>query len=117
VAEEVLERIRKEEFSGRPSRLTSIFVCPELRGFCEADARKNRGGIYEVSVQGKTFRTDGTIFADVAMAVMNEMDGFDFDPPGTVEKYARYYWQGTSGGEELAEVLVDGTVTVLRRVF
>jgi len=106
-AEIIAEEIRIKDFRGRPSRLNSVFVCPALDGFC-GRSHHRKGGVYEVEVKGRTFETDGVIFTDIAMYAQDEEDN--------AKEAARRYWEGTSRGE-LPEILVQGTVTVIRQVF
>lgn len=107
LAEIIAEEIRQKEFPGRPSRIGSIFVCPGLSGFCGKQSFR-KGGVYEVDVAGKTFETDGEIFTEIAM--------YALDDKQQAEEAARKYWRGTTKGS-FPEVLVKGSVTVVRRVF
>jgi len=98
-----MEKIRQEDFPNKPSRIGSIFVCPSLSGFC---AKQPGKPVYEVEVKGKTFLTDGGAFSDAIASI---------DPDERIAQ-ARNYWRGVSK-PYLPEVLVQGTVRVIRRVL
>lgn len=108
--EKIFERVRREEYPDRPSRLGAIYVCPSLKGFCQPGQEDWETGqpeyIFEVRVQGKTFTTDGEAFTEARMSGNAEI----------VESWANTYWSSTGMPPFFPEVLVDGTVTVIRRI-
>lgn len=119
-AERYLEELRKAEFPHRPPRIGSAFVCPDMRkgGFCDPAHGHGKSGIYEVSVQGNTFLTDSDHYNEVINLVDPDMKDY-LDPDGSKAlEAARAYWRGSSSpiGMEQPEYVVDGIVTVIRRV-
>lgn len=110
--EAIFEQVRKEHYPDRPSRLTAIYVCPELGGFCKPGSKDwdtmQPTSIFEVRVQGETFLANAELFSK---ARENEHD------PEYVEDIAKSYWNPKGIPRFFPEVLVEGTVTVTRRIY
>lgn len=110
--EQLLELIRKQEFSDKPSRLTSAFACEQLAA---AQIFKERncstGIIYEVEVVDPKAKTHVTDFNCVEPI------------PGKIEdmhEVARHYWAGSywftiadRPGLKCAETLVECGLRVI----
>jgi len=104
--EALFEEIRANEFPNRPSRIGSVFVCPDDNlafGWC--DPRK--GTVYEVQVTGKVFETNLELYTEASeRARFREWVG--------VPEIIREYWGGKY--PQVPEVLVGGKVVVIRAV-
>jgi hypothetical protein len=112
--EAIFERVRKRVAPGKPSRIGAIFVCPDRTGFCRPDQRG--GGIYEVEVRGETFLTNASLWTE---AIMNwERSRQTERDEEYAEGWAEDYWTHTGAVNpyDFSEVIVQGTVTVIRRV-
>ena len=113
--EAIWEEVRQSEFPDRPSRLGAVFVCPSLRCmFCDPKSWRNDpsygGGVYEVSVSGNRFVANSECFTEARQdASRGEWK--------RVREWGHQYWRGGAGGmESLKEVIVQGTVTVKRKL-
>lgn len=107
-AEALFESVRRKEFPQRPSRLKCVFVCPDLKWFCglgnhDWDTEEPEY-IFEVKVTGKTFKADAELFTSARD-----------ETPDYAESIVRSYWKG-EGNPYITEILVDGTVTIVRRI-
>jgi len=111
--EAIFEKVRREQFPNRPSRIGAKFVCPSLKGWCKPKVvgTGSGSGIYEVSVSGKVFETDSEYYTEAAFAAGSRADD------ETLSSWAESYWEGRSGAPFFPEVVVQGTVTVIRSVF
>ena len=109
--EALFESVRRKEFPQRPSRLNCVFVCPDLKGFCRLGNHDWDTGepeyIFEVKVTGKTFTANAETFTSARDEISRD--------PAYTERIVRSYWEGV-GKPYLPEILVDGTVTVVKRV-
>lgn len=111
--EQIFERVRKQVAPGKPSRIGAIYVCPSPEGFCRLKGNWNApGGIYEVAVQGKTFLTNASYYTEAIYKWESDRS------EETAERWAKQYWEWTGKvpKHDFAEVIVQGKVTVLRRV-
>jgi len=109
----IFERVRKQVAPGKPSRIGAIYVCPSLEGFCRRDHNWSaEGGVYEVAVQGKTFLTNASYYTEAIFNWERQQD------VASAERWAKQYWEWKGKVPKLffAEVIVQGKVTVLRRV-
>lgn len=112
--EAIWEEVRKTEFSDRPSRLGAVFVCRRLDGFCNPKGLFVKppwgGGVYEVSVQGKTFLANSEYFTEAR----EDAKHGDWD---SVRGWGKQYWAAEYPPMDiLEEVVVQGTVTVKHTV-
>lgn len=101
--EEIFERVRREEFPNRPSRIGAKFVCPSLKGFCRADGYKK---VYQVKVSGKAFQTNAEYYTE---AFYSARGGASDE---RLASWARSYWKG-GRAPFFPEVIVQGTVTII----
>ena len=109
----IFERVRKQVAPGKPSRIGAVYVCPSLKGFCSLRSNWGApGGVYAVAVQGQTFLTNASHYTE---AIINWERRQDM---AIAESWARSYWEWTGkvSDYDFAEVIVQGTVTVIRRV-
>lgn len=109
--EAIFEQVRKEQFPSLPSRLNCKFVCPELKGWCSLGRNDWDTGepeyVFEVQVTGKTLTTNADLFSKA------REDHARF--PHHTAEIAEDYWN-PRGSILFPETLVDGTVTVVRRI-
>jgi hypothetical protein len=98
-AEKLADEVRKEKFPSRPSRLKSVFVAPDFEAARKwANTFKTRY-IYKVKTSGKSFKTDGTYWTEIAFKTYEgKLD--------MARSWAESYWEGTSSGGFLPELLV-----------
>ena len=110
--EEIFEKVRKEEFPGRPSRLDCVFLCDGLGEghFCpEPDNKWRReifgeAHIFRVELRGNpnVFRTDSEYWTEAS--VRSRRGAAD----STIISWAQAYWEGNiDSGHTFIEVLVS----------
>jgi hypothetical protein len=121
--EKIYEEVRQEINPTAPSRFNCVYVCPTLNGFCKKQASSSRtGGVFRVRVSGKVFFTDAEYWTE---GVIRSQRYKNMDE---ARSWANSYWEGMSQQDatmvdpDMAmysyyEVLVDGTVEVLERLF
>lgn len=104
--EEIFEKVRKEHFPHKPPRIGSVFVCPELDGFCSG--KYDRKYVYEVEVKGGPLHwADAENWTEAVFR-------------GEAERWAHQYWKKETSPQSFhmfKEVIVGGgDVTVKRAV-
>jgi len=113
IAENIFEEVRRKHYSGKPSRLTNIFVCPKYPSeFC--DPHDTSKTIFEVEAKGKTFGANADYYAHGINAAVDLKYNMG-DPEELKEQIreaAHNYW-GRRGVQMTNEVIVDGTVTIV----
>jgi len=108
--EKTFERIRRQEFPGRPSRFECMFLCPTLenaRFFLSQNPRRY-DLIYEVELvnsNSNIFETDWTLVNRKLL-----------DTEAKRENAARKYWNPKPVDELRREILADSAVRILRLV-
>jgi len=107
--EAIFEEVRKQEAPSRPSRLGAKYVCRKQEGFCSTSNWRAEGGVYQVDVKGKKFIANPEAYTEARIAAR---DG-DWE---RVREWASQYWREGMSYPFSEEIVVDGTVTVLRRV-
>ena len=119
--ENIYEEVRLELNPTAPSRFNCVYICPSLNGFCRKPVGTrfgHLGGVYKVRVTGNVFFADAEMWTE---------GSFSYDR-GDIEgarDYAVGYWEGLDPQEvrypdseySFHEALVDGTVTVIERVY
>lgn len=108
--EDIWEEVRRADFPDKPSRLGAVFVCRRLKGFCNPKGLFVEppwgGGVYEVSVRGKTFIANSECFT----AARQDAQRGDWN---SVRGWGRQYWAEKGPVMDiLEEVVVQGTVIV-----
>ena len=119
--ENIYEEVRKEINPTAPSRLNCIYVCATLNGFCEKQAASSRtGGVFRVKVSGNVFATDAEYWTEGVLKSRR------YKSVDEARSWARSYWEGITPQDAVKpsmaeysyyEILVDGTVEVLERLF
>ena len=101
------EKIRKEKYPGKPSRIGALFVAPT---FAAAKEWAFHGGtVYKVKITGKVHLADGEVWTDIDTAIEdNDLK--------LAEKYAIQYWKGEKPFNRLLEYIIDGKVEILGKV-
>jgi len=122
--ENLYEEVRRELNPTAPSRFNCVYVCPSLNGFCKKPSGLSfghQGGVYRVRVSGNVFVTDAELWTEgITRGQRGDMS--------SARGYAEGYWEGMSLQEaknpnpdytayQYHEALVDGTVTVIERVY
>jgi len=108
--EEFIEKIRKEEFPDKPSRLQAYFIAPDADSAREWNRFLKRKHTYLVNYKGNAHRADGEVYTEVNFKTWDQ----DFVQAG---KYARNYWEGIDISP-LSEIVIekDGEVVVIKEV-
>ena len=123
--EDLYEEARQALNPTAPSRLNCVYVCPALNGFCRKPTNRtsigHQGGIYRVRVTGKVFFADAEYWTEGSFRYgRGDIEG--------AKSYAEGYWEGINPQEarnpdpdyamyQYHEVLVDGKVEVIERVY
>jgi hypothetical protein len=109
--EETFERIRRQEFPNRPSRLECNFICSTLKSaknFFVENPERRVDLLYEVEIVNpkcNIFETDWTLINRKLL-----------DTKTKQENAARKYWNPKHVEENRKEILVDGDIRILRQV-
>ena len=122
--ESLFEEARKEINPGAPSRLSCVFVCPDLSYVCDphnVELDYIYGPVYEVEVTGKIFATDPDHYQTVEAQL-------NYKHPRRnkfINEALSEYWTGYNtqiamrdpkGLRNSREILVEGTVKIIRKV-
>ena len=116
VKEIILERIRAKDFPERPSRLTSVFLCPtkdDVHRFREEmRADNDRPYLYLCDVPEGTplFQADIVFVRSV-----NPLAPIDKQVEDLVER-AESYWQGRQSGSPVMEVLAPQNTATIKTI-
>ena len=122
--EMLFEAARKEINPDAPSRLSCVFVCPDLSYVCnpnDVELDHIYGPVYEVEVTGKIFATDPHHYG----AVKNQLDKNHPFRNKFINEALTEYWTGHNMQIAMnnpkalqgnREVLVEGTVKIIRKV-
>ena len=107
LAEDTLEGTRKRVNPNAPSRLNCVYVCPGRDGWCSMSNPNSE--LFRVSVTGKIYQTDAQIYSDITNYILDhKIQHADERLLGLCENYWKpWHYQ------QLPEVLVDGTVTIM----
>jgi len=109
----LVEKIRKEEYPSRPSRINAVFVAPT-----EEDARAWQFGarnqaIYRVVIDPSAdfFQTDGATWTEARSKFASKLRE-------TASGFIREYWEGGAmcSSYKLPELIVQGKVTVTGKI-
>lgn len=108
--ETILEKIRKELYSDRPSRLDCVFLCPtitDLRRFLEMNQNRWFDTLYEVEL----FDPRDNVFETYLNSCPDKND-----PEERIVELGHQYWKGVHVPNGVKEILVDGDVRVLKHI-
>jgi len=109
MTEKFVEKIRKEKFSDKPSRIGAIFVSPTLKA---VKNWKFHGGdfIYKVEIDGNYHIADGEIYTNID----TDLDDGNME---LAEKDTIKYWQGKLPYKRLIEIIIQGKVKILEEIY
>jgi len=122
--EALYEEVRRELNPTAPTRFNCVYVCPSLNGFCKKPTGSSvghAGGVYRVRVSGKIFVTDAEYWTEgIVRGQRGDIEG--------ARGFAEGYWEGIPLADArnldpdyasytYHEALVDGTVTIIERVY
>ncbi len=104
IKEEIFEEVRAIKFPTAPSRLNSVFICPDLIAakFYRSNWNKYKSYIYEIEVlEGEPFIVD--------MDLLN-CNGFEY---GIMKSCAEKYWQQSHHQDSCTlEAILNGKAIV-----
>jgi hypothetical protein len=105
----VFENIRLQKFSGRPSRFSCNFLCPNPLSIQNFVATNKRlfDLMYEVELidkNAKTFETDWTLVSSAHPNI------------NALEHVAHRYWDPHDVDDKAREVLTDSAIRIIRRL-
>ncbi len=101
--ENFLEGVRQVEFSQKPSRMSAIFLAPQLSVAKEWCGLLGGGPIYKALAIGNIHEADGEVYTDID-TYLGEIPSLE---------YARSYWSGEKPFGRLIELVVNGRVQII----
>jgi len=107
--EKLIERVRREEFPSRPSRLGAIFLAPDLESARKWCMLRMYRYLYLVEMQGNAFVTDGEIYTEFIRA----FERGDFE--GAI-LFAEQYWSPRFFEWSTPEIVLQGRARVIELV-
>jgi len=104
----VFERIRIEEFTNKPSRFKSLFLCPSIESAKEFKKERPFDIIYEVmplNASANSFETDWSLITSPLNKNIVQ-----------VEEEARNYWNGLITSDNKKEVVIESDIKIIRKL-